>query len=125
MEVLSKVQTNLERSDNPEAMSSMKKSRALSMALNREKKKVLGHGETIPKTVDDILENLPEKFKTTSSGTPFLQFMDYVDADKTKLMLLFMSDHGAWVLGRSTHIYCDGTFETYPEPFSQLYFILG
>jgi hypothetical protein len=51
--------------------------------------------------------------------------MDYVDADKSKLILIFMFDHGAWVLGHSSHIYCDGTFETCPEPFSQLFFIMG
>ncbi len=33
VEVLSKIKTNLERSDNPEATSSMRKSKALSQAL--------------------------------------------------------------------------------------------
>jgi hypothetical protein len=34
----------------------MRKSRALAMALNREKKKVLGHDGIIPKTVDTSLK---------------------------------------------------------------------
>jgi hypothetical protein len=51
--------------------------------------------------------------------------MDYVDGEQSKLMLIFMSDHGAWVLGHSSHIYCDGTFDTCPVSFSQLYFIMG
>jgi hypothetical protein len=103
----------------------MRKSKALSMAINREKKKTMGHSGTIPKSTADIIDNLPERFKNTSTGTPFLRFMDYVDGEQSKLMLIFMSDHGAWVLGRSCHIYCDGTFDTCPEPFSQLYFIMG
>jgi hypothetical protein len=70
-EVLSKIKMNLARSDNPKAKSSIRKSRALSMALNREKKKVMGHGGTIPNTADDFFENL-EKFNTTSTRTLFL-----------------------------------------------------
>ncbi len=125
VEVMSKIKTNLERSDIPEAKSSMRKSKALSMAINREKKKTIGHSGTIPKTTADIIDNLPERFKTTSTGTPFLRYMDYVDGEQSKLMLIFMSDHGAWVLGRSSHNYSDGTFDTCPVPFSQLYFIMG
>jgi hypothetical protein len=125
VEVLSKIKTNLERSDHPEATSSMRKTKALSQALSREKKKVLGHGGVIPKTAEDIMASLPEKFKVMSTGSPFLRYMDYVDAAKTKLMMVFMSNQGAWTLGRSTAIYCDGTFDTCPEPFVQLYFIMG
>jgi hypothetical protein len=47
----------MERSDNLAAKSSTRKSRALSMALNREKKKVRGHDSTIPKTTGDIIKN--------------------------------------------------------------------
>jgi hypothetical protein len=125
VEVLSKIKTNLERSDHAEATSSMRKARALSQAVSREKAKQLGHGGIIPKTPEDIVENLPEKFKVTSTGGPFLRYMDFLDGDKNKLMLVFMSEHGAWALGKSTAIYCDGTFETCPAPFGQLYFILG
>jgi hypothetical protein len=44
--------------------------------------------------------------------------MDYVYGEN-------WSDHGIWVLGCSSDIYSDGTFDTWPEPFSQLYFIMG
>jgi hypothetical protein len=50
----------------------MRKSKALSMAINREKKKTMGHSGTIPKTTADIIDILPERFKTTFTGTPFL-----------------------------------------------------
>jgi hypothetical protein len=125
VEVLSKIKTNLERSSHPEATSSMRKAKALSKAVNREKAKILGHGGNIPKTSESIIEDLPEKFKVTSTGGQFLRFMDYIDGDKSKLMLVFISEHSAWALGKSTDIYCDGTFDTCPAPFGQLYFILG
>jgi hypothetical protein len=47
----------------------MRKSKALSVAINREKKKAMGHGGTIPKTTANIIDNLPERFKNTSTGT--------------------------------------------------------
>jgi hypothetical protein len=43
----------------------------------------------------------------------------------SKLLLIFMADHGVWIPGCSSDIYSDGTFDTWPEPFSQLYFIMG
>jgi hypothetical protein len=42
------------------------------------------------------MENLPDKFKITSTGSPFLRYMDYLDGDKSKLMQIVMSEHGAW-----------------------------
>ncbi len=75
VEVLSKIKTSLERSDHPEARSSMRTSKALTMALSRGKKKQLGHGGNIPKTVSDIVQNLPEKFMINSIRNPFLRYM--------------------------------------------------
>ncbi len=46
LEVMKKIKTNLERSDVPEATSSMRKSKALTQAINREKKKVLDMAES-------------------------------------------------------------------------------
>jgi hypothetical protein len=37
--------------------------------------------------------------------------------------MVFMSDHGAWVLGHATEIFMDGTFDSRPSMFGQLYFI--
>jgi hypothetical protein len=48
-----------------------------------------------------------------------------ISEDEEKLILIFMSDHGRWVLSRSEMLYIDGTFSSAPEPFTQLYFVLG
>jgi hypothetical protein len=40
-----------------------------------------------------------------------------------KLMIIYMSDHGAWVMGHSTELFMDGTFDSRPSHFAQLYFI--
>jgi hypothetical protein len=37
--------------------------------------------------------------------------------------MVYMSDHGAWVLGHATEIFMDSTFESRPSMFGQLYFI--
>jgi hypothetical protein len=98
----------------------MRKSRALGQALYREKKKRLGFTGAIPKTAALIMENLPDQFKTTSDGSAFLRYMDYSDEAKTKLLMVYISEHGRSVLERSEELYCDGTFNTAPPPFSQV-----
>jgi len=40
-----------------------------------------------------------------------------------KLMMIFMSDHGAWVMGHASALFMDGTFDSRPPNFSQIYFI--
>jgi hypothetical protein len=96
----------------------MRKARVLSQAVNRQKIRLPGHGGTMPETLESVVDNLPEKFKHTSTGCP----MVYLDEDRNKLMLIFMSEHGAWALGRSRDIqYCSSCL----APFRQLYFILG
>ncbi len=112
VEILSKIRTNLERSTHSEATSSIRKSRTIAKAINWEKRKVLGHSSTIPKSAKDIKENLPEKFQVTSTGGIFLRHCDYVDDHKKNFMMIFMSDHGAWVMGKSTMIFVNGTFDT-------------
>jgi hypothetical protein len=37
--------------------------------------------------------------------------------------MIFMSDQGAWVMGHATEIFMDGTFDSRPSMFAQLYFI--
>jgi hypothetical protein len=44
---------------------------------------------------------------------------------KNKFMLVFKSEYGIWALGKFTDIYCDGTFNTWPAPLGQLYFIFS
>jgi hypothetical protein len=62
VEILSKIKSNLERSSHPQATSSIRKSRTLSKAIQRAKRKILGHSSTIPKIAEEIKENLPAKF---------------------------------------------------------------
>jgi hypothetical protein len=89
LEVMTKIKTNLQRSDVLEATSSMKKSKALTQTINREKKKVLGHGGIIPNTAKDIMDKLPDKFNITSTGKPFIRYMEYADPVKKKLIVDF------------------------------------
>jgi hypothetical protein len=49
----------------------------------------------------------------------------YVDSAKNKLMMIFMTDQCALTMGRSTDIFCDGTFNTCPDSFVQEFFIMG
>jgi hypothetical protein len=72
VEILSKIKTSLGRSAHPDTTSSIRKSRTIAKAINREERKVLGHSSTIPKAAEDITENLPEKFQVTSTGGIFL-----------------------------------------------------
>ncbi len=115
----------LERSSHPEAASSIRKSQNLSKAIHREKRKILGHSSNIPKTAEEIKENLPDKFAVTTSGDVFLWYYDFMDDQKEKLLMIFMSNHGRWVLGQSKDIFVNGIFATAPEPFAQIYFIMG
>ena len=36
-----------------------------------------------------------------------------------------MSSHGQYILKRSTEIFVVGTFDTSPEPFAQIFIVLG
>jgi hypothetical protein len=122
-EVINRVKTNILQSALPEAQAELRKSHALGQAIQRERKKVLGISGTVPKTPDDILEKLPDRFKTTSGGGPFLRHMEKVD--NNNMIMIFMSDYGKWVLSKSEQVFCDGTFDTAPPPFKQIYFLLG
>ena len=40
-------------------------------------------------------------------------------------MLLNMSEKGKFLLENATSLHCDGTFETCPPPFKQIYWIFA
>jgi hypothetical protein len=122
-EVVNRVKMNILQSSLPEAQSALRKTHAVGQAIQREKKRMLGISGTVPKTPAEIMENLPERFKKTSGGGPFLRHMEKVGEDS--MILVFMSDYGKWVLSKSEHVFCDGTFDTAPPPFKQIYFLLG
>lgn len=43
----------------------------------------------------------------------------------SQLIMMFISALGLWILGHSDYIYIDGTFDSAPDLFGQIYFILG
>ena len=103
----------------------MRKRKAVTQAIYREKKKVQSISEApIPKTSKDIKENLDIKYQTTSTNGEFLRYSEYMEPLlEEKLMLVFMSDLGRDILGRSETMYFDGTFATAPEPFKQIFLL--
>ena len=105
----------------------MRKRKAISQAIYREKKKVKGAGEpSIPKTSKEIKENLDMKYQLTSTKEEFLRYCEYLyPATEEKLLMVFISDLGKDILSKSETIYCDGTLDTAPTPFKQIYFIMG
>ena len=78
----------------------------------------------VPRSAVDFF-NLPEKYTKGSDGGLFLRTVKYVDTAETKVMLLFISDHGINVLKTCTSLQADGTFSTCPENFAQLYFVFA
>jgi hypothetical protein len=64
------------------------------------------------------MEKLPDRFKKTSGGGPFLRHMSIIDIDS--IMMVFMSNYGKWVLSKSEQAFCDGIFDTAPPPFKQI-----
>ncbi len=118
--VLAEIKMNLEWSEMPEAKAIMRKSRCLGQALYRKKKKRLGYTGAVPKSPALIMETLPERFKLTADGSPFLRYMGNVEDDDSKLLMLFISEHGKRTLEKSSELYCNGTFHTTPTPFYQV-----
>ena len=125
--VLTEIKTAIDQSQFPEGKNVLRKSETLRQAIFREKRKSLGiSGNSVPKTAEEIKTNLPASFKVTTSGGQFLRFCDYVNEEQEiKFMMLFLSDHGKHILSQSEELYCDGTFDTCPPPFQQIYIIMG
>jgi hypothetical protein len=121
IDVVARIRTTLQRSDDAAATSSMRKTKALTAAIRRQRIKVQGGGEPVAATLKEIHDNFPEKYASTAGNETFLRFNDYLDPEtKQQLMLVFISDHGKWVLARSKELYVDGTFETCCEQFAQV-----
>ena len=62
---------------------------------------------------------------TLKKGEEFLCYSEFLDPLQTKLMLVFISDVGRHILQNSEVLFCDGTFNTCPNPFKQVYFVLS
>jgi hypothetical protein len=55
----------------------------------------------VPSEVAELKEN-PDMFRTTSSEEPFLIFNDWLDDEKAKLAMIFMSEQGWFILSNSS-----------------------
>lgn len=64
---------------------------------------------------------LPDKYKTTLKGEPFLLF-DSGFGDERR-MILYATPEFLSILSKSNNWFCDGTFKIVPELFFQLYSI--
>ena len=64
---------------------------------------------------------IPEKYKTTLKGDPFLLF-DSGFGDEQR-MILYATPKFLSILSKSNNWFCDGTFKVVPELFFQLYSI--
>ena len=65
---------------------------------------------------------LPQEYKETASGAPFLVYDSGAEEDR---MLIFASAEFLQLLTSSEEWYSDGTFKTVPEQFFQLYTLHG
>ena len=96
----------------------MRKRKVLSMSLSRAQKKLRGDIGPIPTTAEGIKDSLPMKYQTTATNGGFLRYMEYTDGDaKSKLMMVYLSDNGKYILENSEEIYADGTFDTAPGTY--------
>ena len=66
------------------------------------------------------------KYQLTSTNEEFLRYCEYTDGPvEQKIMMVFISDLGKSILAKAEIIYADGTFDTAPRPFSQIFFFMG
>lgn len=72
------------------------------------------------------MSNLPDQYRKDKTGGEFLRYMDWTDEANGKLMMIFISDNGKFILENSSQLCADGTFDTAPSNFfKQVYIILG
>lgn len=74
-----------------------------------------------PQTFEELVTMMPDRFKLTSDGKPFLKYAGPVSTKAgSPSMLLFMSSHGRARLEGSRTWFADGTFKTAPQGFQQV-----
>ena len=79
-------------------------------------------GEAVLPNSDKDLLNLPAQYQTLDSGEQFLLSAEEVSGG---VALIFMSQFGRRILAESDVWYMDGTFQSVPDQFAQLYVIFG
>ena len=97
----------------------------LKVALWREK--LTGHQPSQKVVILLLLcmsTNFPEKFSKTNDVKDFLRLKCWTNEEE-EAVLVYISDTGAQV--RRTHkVWCmDGSFQTTPAPFSQVYVLMA
>ena len=76
----------------------------------------------IPSSLQDyILIEVPDQYTNAADGGQFTVYKDWIDQDQTEPMVIFMSKWGFEILSNHETWLFDGTFESAPEPFSQIY----
>ena len=73
---------------------------------------------TLPKSRSDV--QFTDEWTMTSSGKPFLLADDGLGDNK---LIMFATDDNIAILCEADTIYIDGTFQTCPKPFYQIYSI--
>ena len=99
----------------------MTKKETITRKIRREKARSLQR-PPLPKRYEEYF-NIPDKYSQTSDGKQFLQSVRWTDGDDSKVLLLFMSDHGKQILKTYNTWQMDGTFSACPEMFYQVFFV--
>jgi hypothetical protein len=108
----------LQTSSAPDFVHVIPKLGCITKQINRARKIANGYPK-VPSEVAELKE-IPDMFRTTLSGEPFLIFNDWLDDEKTKLAMVFMSEGGQFILSNSTQWFMDETFSTTPKFFAQV-----
>ena len=85
----------------------------------RRQRKVADNALPVPGTRANLPNPLPQEFTTTNAGTPFLRY-DSGDQDR---ILIFATDEKLDLLENNTDWFIDGTFDTVPLIYTQLFTI--
>lgn len=93
--------------------------KSLCRNIQRERVRVLG-GPTLPKSIAELV--VPEMFKKTLRGDKFFYCDHNENGNRT---LMFTTEENLRILNKCRILQGDGTFETVPEIFKQLYTIHG
>ena len=93
---------------------------SMARTIRRQRQRV-NINELIPDQYD-VLFNIPDQYRTTSTEELFLQYDLQINGQR---LLIFESAEGVNFVSEAPHWFVDGTFETVPPQFAQLYTFHG
>ena len=99
------------------------KQKSVQRMVQRTKAQALGFQQQ-PASLEE-LANLPEDATITLQGDRFLLFNNTIGDQSSKRMIIWGSSHGQKMLCISDLYVSDGTFQTSPEFFEQIYLLLA